>query len=68
MDSGPAMYEETEHGYEPYLLHTQYGQRTKEEEHKCAKALAEKVTYTIIRLRWERILTCGQRTIGGFGE
>ena len=43
MDSATAVYEAMEQGYEPYFLHTSYGQRTEDKEYECAKALAEKV-------------------------
>ena len=43
MDSATAVYEAMERGYEPYFLHTSYGQRTETKEYECAKALAEKV-------------------------
>ena len=40
MDSATAVYEAIEQGYEPYFLHTSYGQRTETKEHECAEALA----------------------------
>ncbi len=43
MDSATAVYEAMERGYEPYFLHTSYGQETEEKEHECARALAEEV-------------------------
>ena len=43
MDSATAVYEAMERGYEPYFLHTSYGQRTETKEYECAKALAEEV-------------------------
>ena len=43
MDSATAVYEAMDRGYEPYLLHTSYGQRTEDKEFKCAEALAEEV-------------------------
>jgi len=43
MDSATAVYEAIEQGYEPYFLHTSYGQRTEDKEYECAKALAEEV-------------------------
>lgn len=43
MDSATAVYEAMEQGYEPYLLHTSYGQRTEDKEFECAKALADEV-------------------------
>jgi 7-cyano-7-deazaguanine synthase len=43
MDSATAVYEAMEQGYEPYFLHTSYGQRTEDKEFECAKALAAEV-------------------------
>ncbi|WP_275738012.1 7-cyano-7-deazaguanine synthase QueC [Halorhabdus sp. SVX81] len=43
MDSATAVYEAVDRGYEPYLLHTSYGQQTESKERECAKALAEEV-------------------------
>ena len=43
MDSATAVYEAMEQGYEPYFLHTSYGQRTEDKEYECAKTLAEEV-------------------------
>lgn len=44
MDSATAVYEAIDRGYEPYFLHTSYGQRTENKEYECAKALAEEVS------------------------
>ncbi|MCU4975840.1 7-cyano-7-deazaguanine synthase QueC [Halobacteria archaeon AArc-m2/3/4] len=44
MDSATAVYETIDRGYEPYFLHTSYGQRTENKEYECAKALAEEVS------------------------
>ncbi|MFP9059915.1 7-cyano-7-deazaguanine synthase QueC [Natrialbaceae archaeon A-chndr2] len=43
MDSATAVYEAIDRGYEPYFLHTSYGQRTESKEHACASALAAAV-------------------------
>jgi len=43
MDSATTVYEAMEQGYEPYFLHTPYGQRTGDKEYECAEALAEEV-------------------------
>lgn len=40
MDSATAVYEAMDRGYEPYFLHTSYGQRTAEKEYECARQLA----------------------------
>ncbi|MFC7210921.1 7-cyano-7-deazaguanine synthase QueC [Natronoarchaeum sp. GCM10025321] len=41
MDSATAAYEARDRGYDLYLLHTSYGQRTEDRELECAKSLAE---------------------------
>lgn len=41
MDSATAAAVAAEQGYELYLLHTSYGQRTESREYECAKAQAE---------------------------
>lgn len=41
MDSATAVYEATNQGYEPYFLHTSYGQRTETKEYECARVLAD---------------------------
>jgi len=43
MDSATAVYEAMDRGYEPYLLHTSYGQETEHKERECAEALAAEV-------------------------
>jgi len=43
MDSATAVYEAMDRGYEPYFLHTSYGQQTENKEYECANALAEEV-------------------------
>lgn len=43
MDSATAVYEAMDRGYEPYLLHTSYGQETEEKEYECAQSLAEEI-------------------------
>ncbi|SNZ13433.1 7-cyano-7-deazaguanine synthase [Natronoarchaeum philippinense] len=43
MDSATAAYEARERGYDLYLLHTSYGQRTEGKEYECARALAEEL-------------------------
>jgi 7-cyano-7-deazaguanine synthase len=43
MDSATAVYEAIDRGYEPYFLHTSYGQQTENKEYECAKSLAEEV-------------------------
>ena len=43
MDSATAVYEAIDRGYEPYCLHTSYGQNTEDREFECARRLAETV-------------------------
>lgn len=43
MDSATAVYEAMDRGYEPYLLHTSYGQETEQKELECARALADEI-------------------------
>lgn len=43
MDSATAVYEAMDRGYDPYFLHTSYGQETEDREYECAKALADEV-------------------------
>ena len=43
MDSATTAYEALDRGYELYLLHTSYGQRTESKEYDCARQLAESV-------------------------
>lgn len=40
MDSATAAYEARKRGYDLYLLHTSYGQRTEDRELECARTLA----------------------------
>jgi 7-cyano-7-deazaguanine synthase len=41
MDSATAAFEAKERGYDLYLLHTSYGQRTEDREYECARELAD---------------------------
>lgn len=41
MDSATAVAEAKQRGYEPYFLHTSYGQQTEGKERACAERLAE---------------------------
>jgi len=43
MDSATAAYEARNRGYDLYLLHTSYGQRTEDRELECEKSLAESI-------------------------
>lgn len=46
MDSATAVYEAIDRGYEPYFLHTSYGQQTETKEYRCANTLAKDVDAT----------------------
>ncbi|MFC6726781.1 7-cyano-7-deazaguanine synthase, partial [Halobium palmae] len=41
MDSATTAYEAKSRGYDLYLLHTSYGQRTEDREYECARRLAD---------------------------
>lgn len=41
MDSATAVAEAKERGYDPYFLHTSYGQETERKEYECARRLAD---------------------------
>ena len=41
MDSATATFEAMTRGYDLYLLHTSYGQRTEDREYECARELAD---------------------------
>lgn len=43
MDSATAAYHSIDRGFDPYFLHTSYGQQTETKEHECAKQLAGEV-------------------------
>ena len=43
MDSATTAYEALDRGYELYLLHTSYGQRTETKEYDCARQLANEI-------------------------
>jgi 7-cyano-7-deazaguanine synthase len=43
MDSTTVTYEAIERGYQPYLLHTSYGQQTEDKELECAKKIHSQV-------------------------
>jgi 7-cyano-7-deazaguanine synthase len=46
MDSATAAYVAADEGYDLYLLHTSYGQKTEAREDECARALADAVDAT----------------------
>ena len=61
MDSATAAMEAGERGYDLYLLHTSYGQRTQSKEYECARAQAERFDAA----DFLRIETDHLRRIGG---
>jgi len=64
MDSATAVYEAVEQGYEPYLLHTSYGQRTEDKEFECAKALAEEINAVdFLHIKTEHLAQIGASSL-----
>lgn len=64
MDSATAVYEAMDRGYEPYFLHTSYGQRTEDKEYECAKALAEEVDAAdFLHVATEHLSTIGASSL-----
>ncbi|WP_336001222.1 7-cyano-7-deazaguanine synthase QueC [Halorientalis halophila] len=60
MDSATAVYEAIERGYDPYLLHTSYGQETEAKERECAEALAAEVDAAdFLRVETEHLAAIG---------
>jgi len=43
MDSATTAYEALDRGYDLYVLHTSYGQRTESKEYDCARQLADEI-------------------------
>ena len=64
MDSATAVYEAMDHGYEPYFLHTSYGQRTEDKEYECAKALADEVgAADFLHIETEHLAQIGESSL-----
>jgi 7-cyano-7-deazaguanine synthase len=64
MDSATAVYEAMERGYEPYLLHTSYGQNTEDREYECARALADEVDAAdFLHVDTEHLATIGESSL-----
>ncbi|WP_458187859.1 7-cyano-7-deazaguanine synthase QueC [Haladaptatus sp. NG-WS-4] len=59
MDSATAAYEARERGYEPYFLHTSYGQRTEGKEFDCAKRQADELDAEFLRVETSHLATIG---------
>ena len=51
MDSATTAYEAKSRGYDLYVLHTSYGQRTEDREYECARRLADELDAPISE-RW----------------
>ena len=64
MDSATAVYEAMERGYDPYFLHTSYGQETEDREYECASALAEEVDAPdFLHVATEHLATIGASSL-----
>nr|WP_227376747.1 7-cyano-7-deazaguanine synthase QueC [Haladaptatus halobius] len=59
MDSATVAYEARERGYEPYFLHTSYGQRTEGKEFDCAKRQADELDSEFLRVETSHLATIG---------
>ena len=59
MDSATVAYEAREQGYEPYFLHTSYGQRTETKEFDCAKRQAEELDAGFLHVETSHLATIG---------
>lgn len=64
MDSATAAAVAQERGYELYMLHTSYGQRTESKEYECAKAQAERFGATdFLRLTTDHLSKIGASSL-----
>ncbi|PSP99942.1 7-cyano-7-deazaguanine synthase QueC [Halobacteriales archaeon QS_4_70_19] len=63
MDSATAVYEAIDRGYEPYFLHSSYGQRTADREHECARTLAEQVGAEFLHVETEHLSRIGASSL-----
>ncbi|WP_435152996.1 7-cyano-7-deazaguanine synthase QueC [Haladaptatus sp. DFWS20] len=59
MDSATAAYEARERGYEPYLMHTSYGQRTEGKEFDCARRQADELGVEFLHVETSHLATIG---------
>ncbi|WP_458206733.1 7-cyano-7-deazaguanine synthase QueC [Haladaptatus sp. NG-SE-30] len=59
MDSATAAYEARKQGYEPFFLHTSYGQRTEGKEFECAKRQADELDAEFLRVETSHLATIG---------
>lgn len=64
MDSATAVFESMDRGYEPYFLHTSYGQRTETKERQCAEALATEVDAAdVLHIETEHLAQIGASSL-----
>lgn len=64
MDSATAVFEAMDRGYEPYFLHTSYGQRTETKERQCAEALATEVDAAdVLHIETEHLAQIGASSL-----
>ncbi|GAA0252290.1 7-cyano-7-deazaguanine synthase QueC [Haladaptatus pallidirubidus] len=59
MDSATAAYEARERGYEPYFMHTSYGQLTEGKEFDCAKKQAKELGVEFLHVETSHLATIG---------
>jgi 7-cyano-7-deazaguanine synthase len=63
MDSATAVYEAMDRGYEPFFLHTSYGQRTEDREFECARALADVIDAEFCHVETEHLARIGASSL-----
>jgi 7-cyano-7-deazaguanine synthase len=64
MDSATAVYEAMSQGYEPYFLHTSYGQQTETRELACARKLAEETDAAdFLHVQTEHLTAIGESSL-----
>ncbi len=64
MDSATAVYEAIDRGYDPYLLHTSYGQKTEQKEYECAESIAAEVDASdFLHITTEHLTTIGASSL-----
>jgi 7-cyano-7-deazaguanine synthase len=63
MDSATVVYEAMDRGYEPFFLHTSYGQRTEDREFACARELADTVGAEFLHVETEHLSRIGASSL-----
>jgi 7-cyano-7-deazaguanine synthase len=64
MDSATAVYEAMDAGYDPYLIHTSYGQNTEAKERECARLLAEHIdAEDFLHIETQHLATIGESSL-----